>query len=167
MTTTYKPVSNDISNGARRLAMLAKRLIHHADMMPTKHPDRKGPGLRLVNAAPADLFDTEEWVTLDAIRFDGCGTAVCAAGLAASLPEFQAEGLSLGRAGSQLYPHYRGYDCEEALQKFFEIPVRWVEHIFMPCTYPVSGDSIHPLQVAKRIMDYLVGNSFYYVQDDL
>jgi hypothetical protein len=88
-----------------------------------------------------------------------CGTAMCAAGLAASNRWFINRGLHMGKpfAGSKVsVPRYRRLSMYNALTAFFDISEENTEYIFGPLSYDWYATRE---QVAKRI-DAVVKGTF-------
>lgn len=95
-----------------------------------------------------DKFNIRVWM-----RKELCGTVGCAAGWAATMPEFVKEGLNLEKPlGSSLIgavPRYNGVQGMAAMDAFFGLSSDESDHLFLPAKYRFSNAS--PKTVAKRI----------------
>jgi len=80
-----------------------------------------------------------------------CGTVCCALGLAATNPDFQAQGFTLTKSGFPLYQNSRGI---EAAALFFSLPLEKVRHLFWSFSYQQSGSPTQQ-QVARRIKQFI------------
>lgn len=95
---------------------------------------------------PVTEFDLGKWK---------CGTAACALGSAALLPEFNEAGLILD---STEVPAYNEETAEDAGAEFFGLSGRQAEYLFTPWTYP-RGSYTTPKTVAKRVREILEGKA--------
>lgn len=134
----------------RRLKMLHRALIRYAQA-----PGNLGFDLAYWAGSSEynqDLMVSPTKVIAAALRGDNyCGTTACACGLAASLPAFQEEGLSMVPSslfqGVQLaYGAERGFNAAAA---FFDIPIYDAEDLFSSLAY-LHHDN-NALAVADRI----------------
>jgi hypothetical protein len=91
----------------------------------------------------------------------GCGTACCALGLGATLPELKKLGLSLHFAfDGMAVVRFKGLgyaDGYQVAEKFFRIGYEDAEYLFNPHKYTdfACMDSITPKMVADRIDELL------------
>jgi hypothetical protein len=108
---------------------------------------------------PVTQFNMDTWF---------CGTAACAGGYLALLPEFQEKGLKVkvygsrarrhdmrdeGESGSVTYSIFTGLD---ALSRFFNIPYAVASAWFLPGRYGVNNHAdIKPKDVAAKMRAYL------------
>jgi hypothetical protein len=83
-----------------------------------------------------------------------CGTAVCAVGLAATLPELRAAGFKLyrGRIFNVSYPSYLGIRGWPAVERFFDVSEDTATYLFGPESYDESERS-NPRVVARRLRE--------------
>lgn len=92
----------------------------------------------------AESFRLDDWT---------CGTVACAVGHACSIPEFQAEGLSLYaytlRKSVPSYQDERGW---AAVSGFFDLSYSDATYLFSDQHYP---DRVTPMDVADRIIDFI------------
>lgn len=105
----------------------------------------------LRNALLAELpsntkFDMDIW-----FEKDTCGTVCCAFGLAASLPAFQMEGLTLCDTDGCIAPRYEGDFGTMAAMRFFDISHLQAAFLFLPSQYRMPISQITPDLVARRI----------------
>jgi hypothetical protein len=98
----------------------------------------------MLDGLTPDQFDMETWTSK-------CGTVCCAAGWAATLPEFVEKGFRL-RDGS---PYYDGFWQWNAISKFFDLLPGYSEHLFWGLSYPEENYEPSPEDVASRIRDFV------------
>jgi hypothetical protein len=86
-----------------------------------------------------------------------CGTAACACGHAAMMPEFQAEGLKLlaDCCDNQAVPYFDGLTGWLAVQKFFDLEDHEATELFTKSAYVFSDQAGEAADVAKRIRDFI------------
>lgn len=90
-----------------------------------------------------------------------CGVAACAVGHACSIPEFQAEGLTLcavtpgstprSTLAVAAVPSYRNERGWDAVKEFFDLSYDDAEYLFSRFRYP---GNVTPTDVADRIMNF-------------
>lgn len=85
-----------------------------------------------------------------------CGTTACACGIAATIPSFKRDGLSLHPDGRVARLHYQGDSNASAAAAFFEIPFDLSIWLFEPTRYP-RRQRRNAVAVAKRIGRVLEG----------
>lgn len=106
---------------------------------------------KLREPLPEDLtFDIGAWR-----KERSCGTAACAVGYAALLPELAADGLVVPPNG---YPRFRRHSGYDAASKFFGIPYGAALSFFNPDYYKGSIGRVTPDHVADRIDQWLAQN---------
>jgi hypothetical protein len=138
---------------ADRLLLLAERLEQIAD--DSQHP-RKFDMMVWYEDLPTPQRNVGQRILDFFRRKIDCKTAACAFGEACLMPEFQQEGLKLGRTSSGDYlPAYDGFITFEAAAKFFDIGGTKAITLFSPDSY--VGGKPSPREVAFRIRE-LVAN---------
>lgn len=126
--------------------MHADRLLRLADYLET-----------VVAKLPPEQFHMAQW----GIRDPDCGTACCAVGHAAAIPEFRAAGLSLEWETGDAEPVFGDCFGWRAVCKFFGLAFIEAEPLFSPTYYfdcdgrEVPANEITPGMVAARIRDYV------------
>lgn len=104
-----------------------------------------------LDTVPEAQFDMTNWKST-------CGTAACAAGHAAMMPEFNEEGFVLRSESSifgtyyYYYPAYQGYKAFEACENFFNLHWKAADYIFSQLKY---GYDVTPKEVAQRIREFV------------
>lgn len=93
---------------------------------------------------PEEQFDLTDWK---------CGTTCCAVGLACTIPEFQAAGLTLqfGPEYDEFYPVFRNSVGFEAAERFFGLTAAQAKHLFGKGSYYNLPLEANPSDVARRI----------------
>lgn len=121
-------------------AIYRKRLERLAQLLENWSVEKK---LLVAQNNKVKSFDIHSWQ---------CGTAACALGSAAMLPEFNKSGLKIEGA-----PTFKGHDEYRAGEKFFGITYDQSLFLFNPLCY----ESLHPTPktVAKRVREILEGKA--------
>lgn len=121
-----------------------------------------------------DRFSLTTWVGSDNVPWQGksdlsCGTSACAMGWAATIPSFQALGLSLmAMPGNRQYGQivYKNTVHFQAAAKFMDLGAEDALHFFSSESYP-DGDETTRLQVVARISELLdSGNESFYLPSE-
>lgn len=88
-----------------------------------------------------------------------CGTTACACGVAASIPSFKRDGLTLVRLGTtgQVIPRYKSFGNYAAVQEFFGLTMQQTVWLFSPAEYALSLQK-SPSAVAERILMLLTNS---------
>jgi hypothetical protein len=84
-----------------------------------------------------------------------CGTAACACGHAAMMPEFQAEGFKLlaDMSDCQGVPYFEGEIGWRAVEKFFGLENSEASDLFSQSAHSYEGTT--PFEVAQRIREFI------------
>lgn len=116
--------------------------------------------LKIVDEAQFDLRDwRSDGFDMDNPEHSSCGSTACAVGWACTIPEFRAEGLTIGGSGS---PSYRTeavtYEHWYAVQAFFGLSCGESYELFSALEYEDDSGKViaTPADVIKRIEDLLV-----------
>lgn len=108
----------------------------------------------VLDVVPRDRFDMSRWTSGVGFAPGRCGTAGCAAGWGATIPEFALAGFTLDGEGGVRCEVYSGYDaCEEFFGK--GVPRRRIaelRELFAPDSY---ADHDNPRIVAKSIRAFV------------
>lgn len=110
-----------------------------------------------LDSVPPDSFNMHCWYYNDFIAKTSCGFEACAAGWAATIPEFAEAGfvIEFGTANN-CYPAFEQYSGFEALESFFGINVRAANYLFS--SNDNHKDSNKPWYVAKKIREFVSDN---------
>lgn len=118
--------------------MIKRRLLILADHLDRVKPEKTGR-----------QFNLNIWFVA---RGPACGTACCAVGEAAHIPELRRLGLGLTRGAFARTPAFKDACSWTAVERFFRLNEADAMHLFSSSYY---ADSVTPKDVAARIRAFV------------